>query len=212
MFFQISFTDIIHRENTVFAAAFDRHICNRKTIVHGKMPYAVPGKFHRLIQSAVYADHADNMKNDVFSADPFRRFAGQMKPDRGRNFKPCLPGRHTCRHIGTPHTRGKRAQRAVRTGMGIRSDNYVSGNGKPLFRQKRMFDPHFSYVKIIGDFMPCGKFSDTFTVLGRFNVLIRNKMIQHKCNLILIKYAVCLHLFHLVNGNRRSNVIAEYEI
>ena len=47
--------------------------------------------------------------------------------------------------------------------------------------------PHLSHIKIIRNVMAAGKFTDTFAVLRRLNVLIRHEMIQHKRDLVLAK-------------------------
>ena len=60
--------------------------------------------------------------------------------------------------------------------------------------------------------MAAGKFTDTFAVLRRLNVLIRHEMIQHERDLVLVKNAVHLHLIHLVNRHRRCDIISENQI
>ena len=49
-------------------------------------------------------------------------------------------------------------------------------------------------------------------MLGRLNILIRYKMVRYKCNLILIKYSFYCHLIHLMNCNRRCNIISKYKV
>ena len=60
---------------------------------------AVSDEFHGLVQGAVHTDLSDNVKNDVLSADVFRRFAGQHELNCGRYFKPSLTAYHTGAHI-----------------------------------------------------------------------------------------------------------------
>ena len=100
-------------------------------------------------------------KNDIFTADPFCRFANQVELDRGRYLEPSLSGYHACCHIGTADTCGKCAKCAVCTGMGIRTDDCVSCYSQTFFRKERMLDSHLSHVKIVGDIMTTGKFTDS---------------------------------------------------
>ena len=61
MFLHIGNCQIIHRENTILSAGFDRHIGNGKSVIHGKICNAVPGKLHGLVKGTVHPNHADNM-------------------------------------------------------------------------------------------------------------------------------------------------------
>ena len=71
-----------------------------------------------------------------------------------------------------------------------------------------MLDPHFSYVKVIGDIMAAGKLPHTFTVFCGFNVFVRNKMVHHKGYFIFIKNRIYCHFVHFVDRHRRGNVIS----
>ena len=75
-----------------------------------------------------------------------------------------------------------------------------------------MLDSHLAHLEIIGDLIPICKFSHTFAVLRRFDILIRDKMIRHQRDLILVKNAVHLHFFHFPDRDRAGNVIAEHQI
>ena len=96
--------------------------------------------------------------------------------------------------------------------MGIRSDNHVSGNCQSFFRKKRMLDPHFSHLEIVGDLVAVCKLSHAFAVLRRFNILVRDKMIGNEGDLILVKNAVHLHFFHFPDGYRACDIIAKHQI
>ena len=61
MLLHILLRQIVDRENAVLAARLNRHICNGKTVVHGKILYAIPDKFHGFVQSTIHTDHADDM-------------------------------------------------------------------------------------------------------------------------------------------------------
>ena len=97
--------------------------------------------------------------------------------------------------------------------MRISSDHHISGHYQTLFRQQRMLDSHLSHIKKVGNLMFGGKFSDTFALLGRLNILIRNKMIHHQSNLILIKHRFFRHFgIHLLDRHRRGNIISQNQI
>ena len=65
-----------------------------------------------------------------------------------------------------------------------------------------MLDSHLSHIKIIRNVMAAGKFTDTFAVLRRLNVLIRHEMIQHERDLVLVKNAV-----HLPAGEGKRDIV-----
>ena len=75
-----------------------------------------------------------------------------------------------------------------------------------------MLDPHFSYVKVIGDIMAAGELPHTFTMFCRFNVFVRNKVVHNKGYFIFIKNSIYCHFVHFVDGHRRGNVISQYQI
>ena len=75
-----------------------------------------------------------------------------------------------------------------------------------------MLNPHFPYVKIIADFMPAGKLAHAFAVLGRFNILIRHKMIHYQGDFVLMEHAFRGKLIHLMDCHRRRNVISKHQI
>ena len=96
--------------------------------------------------------------------------------------------------------------------MGIRTDDCVTCYNQTFFRKECMLDSHLSYVKIVGDIMTTGKLSDTFAVFRRFNILIGNKVIRNKCDLVLIKNSLVVHLLHLIDRYRRCDIISKNQI
>ena len=212
MFFHISNSFLIHWKNTILATGFYGHIGNGKPIVHGKMGNAVACKFHGLIERAIHAYHADNMKYHIFSTHPFSRLSRQLESYRRRSLDPCLPRSHASRHIRASHTGRKSAQCTICTCMRIRTDDDVSRHRQPFFRQERMLDTHFTYFEIIGNLISIGKFPHTFAVLRRLDILVRHEMVRYKSNLIFIKYALCIHLLHFFDGHRTCNIVAQYKI
>ena len=73
-----------------------------------------------------------------------------------------------------------------------------------------MLNSHVSHIEIIGYLMAAGKLPAALAVLSRLYILVRDKMVHNQGNLILIKYGLSVHLLHLVNGNRRSDVISQH--
>ena len=212
MFLQIRYCFLIHRENPVLSAGFNGHIGNGQTVIHGEICHSVSGELQRFVQRAVHADLTDQVKNHILAAYPLSGFSGQDNPDGGRHLEPGLSGSHSGCHVCTSHPGGKSAQRSVSTGMGIRADNYVAGDNQSLFRKQGVFYAHLPDIKIICNLVFVGELSDLLTVLSRFDILVRDKVIHHQGNFVTVKDLLFLESVHLVNGNRRRNIISQYKI
>ena len=104
VFLHIGNSKIIHRENSIFPPCFNGHVGNRKPVIHGQVFNPFSCKFHGLIQGAVYADHSDNMKDNILSADPFARLSYQVKFYGRGHLKPRFTGCHPSCHIRTSHS------------------------------------------------------------------------------------------------------------
>ncbi len=152
------------------------------------------------------------MQNNILAADPFGGFPHQFKLNCGRYLEPGFSSYHACRHIRTAHTGGKSSQCSIGTCMGIRSNDCISCNHQPLFRKKGMFDSHLSYIEIIGNFVFAGKITAAFTVFRGFNILIWNKVVHDQGNLIFMKDRIFIKFLHFLNGNRRCDIIPQYQI
>ena len=50
---------VVHREDAVLRAGFDRHVRDAETVVNGKAGNARAGEFQRAVKRAVHPDHAD---------------------------------------------------------------------------------------------------------------------------------------------------------
>ena len=202
MFLHVCDCLVVNREDTVLSARLDRHVCNCETIIYGKICYSLSGELHRFIQCAIYADHADDVQDHIFSANPFGRFADQIEFDGRRNLEPCLSGCHSCCHISTADASGKCAECTVGTCMRISTDDHIAGNSQTFFRQKCVLNSHLANIKIICDFMLTCKFAYAFAMLCGLDILVWNKMIHDKRDLILIKYIFIFKFVHLMNGYR----------
>ena len=75
-----------------------------------------------------------------------------------------------------------------------------------------MLNTHFTDIVKMADTMRTRKLAALLGLLCRFNVFVRNKVIQHDRYAILIKYTVKAGFFELVDRHRRGNVVAENNI
>ena len=117
MLLHIAFGLLVNREDTVLSSRFDRHIRHGKPVVHRKMRNPVACELHGFIQSPIHADPADDMDDDIFTADISSRFARQHKLYRARNLEPEFSGCHPGGDIRRPHAGRERSQSPVCTGM-----------------------------------------------------------------------------------------------
>ena len=212
MLFHVFNGKVVNRKNSVLSACLDSHVGNCETVIHRQVLNALAYELHRFVKGSVYTDHSDNMKDHILTAYPFLRFAHNIEFDCGRNLEPCFTGSHSSCHISTSNTCGKCSESSVCTGMGVCSDDHIASYRQAFLRKKGMLDSHLSYIKIIGNIVTTGKFTDTFAVFCRLDIFIWNKMIHNKCNFIFIKYSIYGHLIHLMDCNRRSNIISKNKI
>ena len=74
-----------------------------------------------------------------------------------------------------------------------------------------MLYSHLAHFEIIAYLMLFGKFPDAFAVLRGLDILVGHEMVRHQRYLILIEDALRLHLFHLFDGHRTCDVVAQHE-
>ena len=117
MLLHISNGLLIHREDAVLAACLDGHVSDGESVIHRQIFDSLAHEFHGFIKGAVYADHADDVQDYIFTADPFGGLAYDIEFNGGRYLEPGLAGGHACCHVGASHTSGKRAQGSVGTGV-----------------------------------------------------------------------------------------------
>ena len=130
------------------------------------------------ITSPVAIHEMDKMKVDgVFDKDKVALVLDHFVPNKDiksaehckcvrefacrRNFKPCLSGCHSCRHIRTSDTGRESSKCSVSTGMGICTNDHITCDGKSFFWEQCMFNPHLPYIKIVGNVMSARKFNLT---------------------------------------------------
>ena len=164
--FHVGFRLLIHREDPVLCACFDRHIRHRKAVVHGQICDAVSGKLHGFVKSTVNTDLSYNMDDNIFSAYIFPRLSCQHKLDRTWNLEPDLSGRHSCRNVCRSHSCRERAEGSVCTGVGICTYNALTRCHNSSFRKDRMLHTGFALLKIPGQPLLFRIFADRLGVLG----------------------------------------------
>ena len=202
----------IDRENAVLCARLDRHVTDRKAVVHGQGGDALAHKLHRLIQCAVHADLADDVQDHVLAGHPWAEFALQHKFDCARHLEPRLARRHTGGEVGRANAGRERAQRAVSTGVAVRSDNELARRGQAFFGQQRVLNAHRTHVKKVDDIVLLGKFAALEALLSGFYVLIRCKMIHDERNFGVVEYLVKARLLHLADRNRAGDIVCKRQI
>src|SRR5699024_4510592 len=117
-------------------------------------------ELHGFIQCSIHTDLSDDMENNVFSTNIFSRFSLQYELNCGWHLEPELSGRHSCRDIRCSNTGGKCSQRAVCTGVGIRSDDTLPCYRDSFFREERVLNPHLSNLIIVRQSLLFCKFPD----------------------------------------------------
>ena len=212
MFLHVSDCLVIHREDAVLSARLDCHIRDRKTVIHGQVRDTLTCKFHGPVQGTVYADPSDDMQNDVLAAHIFGRLAREDDLYGRRHLEPCLAGDTSGCHIRGSDAGGKCAKRAVGAGVGVSSDHHIPCDHKAFFRKQCMLDPHLSYIKVIRNIMFPGVLTHALAVFSRLDILIRDKMVHDQCDLIPVKHLVACELIHLLDRNRRCNVIPQHQV
>ena len=202
----------VHGENAVFAACLDRHVCDGEAVVHGELCNAFARELNGLVESAVYADHTDQVQDDVLTADILLQLADKVYLDRGRNLEPVLACSHARCHVGGTNTRGERAERAVSASVRIRTDDAVAGADKTFFGQKRVLDADASYIIEMGDIKSLCKISCGSAELCRLDVLAGGVVVEYDRDSILIKNFCKARVVKYLDGNGGGNIVAEYQI
>ena len=96
--------------------------------------------------------------------------------------------------------------------MGVCTDYDITCYGKSFFRQQGMLNSHLADLEIVRDLIAACEFAHAFAVFCRFDILVRYKVIRYQRDLVLIEHTVHLHFFHLFDGNRACNVVAQNQI
>jgi len=204
--------DFVRRKDAVFRAGFDGHVGHGQPVGHGKPADGFARELHRGIESAVHADASDDVKNQVFSGNPFLQFAVDDKFDRRRNLEPQFAREHGGGEIRAADAGGKSAQGAVGAGVAVRADDQVAGKNDALFRQQRVFDAHLSAFVEIRYAELEGELADGFALLGGVDVFVRRKMIQNQRHPVAVKNLLPAGRAEFADGDGRRDVVAQRDI
>ena len=96
--------------------------------------------------------------------------------------------------------------------MRIRTDHCITRYDQSFFRQQSVFNTHFAYVIKVCNVLFTAEITAHFTLLSCFDVLVRSEVIHNHSNLILVKDVFSAQLIEFLYGNRRCNVVAQYQI
>ena len=152
------------------------------------------------------------MKDDILAAYVGLKLSLKRDLDGRGHTEPGKTGCHTGGHIGRADAGGKGTQRTVGAGVGVSTDDDLTGGTKAFFGQQSVLYAHLTHIKKVRDVVLVSKGSCLFTELGRLDILAGRVVIQHNGDLILIKDLCKTGLFKLGNGNRRCDIVAQYEI
>ena len=171
---QISTADIVDWEDAILRAAFDGHVGDGESAVHGKMRQAVAAEFQALIKCAVDADHADKIEDDVLAGHVFVRWrAGNGDLDRFRHLQPGFTADHCSSDVGAAHAGGKCAHCAIGAGVAVGADDELTSANDALFRQEAMLNAHLADFIIMLDLVGFREIADGFALLRALDVLRR---------------------------------------
>ena len=203
---------VIHGKNTILCTGFNCHVGHGQPIAHGQASNAFANKFHRLVQSTIYANHADDVQDDILTGDIRVQLALQFKLDGRRYFKPSLTDCHATCHIGRTNTSGKCTQCTIGTGVRVCTDDNVTGNNQSFFRQQSVFNAHLTNVIEVGNFLFVAEIPAHFALSCSLNIFIWGKVIHYHGNFVLVENVIRTEFVEFPDGNRRGNVVTEYPI
>ena len=202
----------IHGEDPVFAAGLDGHVGDGEAVVHGQGGYALPGELQGLVQSAVHADPADQVEDDVLAADHGLELSLQHHLDGGGDLEPQQAGGHGGGHIRGADAGREGPQRSIGAGVGIGAYNDLAWGAQAFFRQKCVLHTHLAYIKEIGNLMLMSKVPGLETQLCRFDVLAGGIVVQDDGDLVPVKDPGEASLLKLGDGHRGGDVVAQHHI
>ena len=212
MILQIGFRGIIHGEDTILSASFDRHIADGKAVIHRERGDTFSTELNGAVQRTVYTDLPDQVQHNVFSRNKRLQLALQDDKNRRGDFEPSASGCHCTGEVCGSDACTESSERAIGAGMRITADDDFSGSDKSLLGKKRMFDAHASGVIKISDIMLHGKTTKLCAEFGGLDILARNRMVQHKDDFIRVKNVCQTGFFKFSDCDRGGNIVSQYQI
>ena len=124
-----------------------------------------------MVTSAVHTDHTDNGEDDVLALYILGQLTGQVNLNSLGNLEPGGAAGHSTADIGLAHAGGQRVQRAIGTGVGVRTDNDFTGSYQAFIGQQSMLDTHLTNLKVVGNVMLASEVTHLLAHSSGFNVL-----------------------------------------
>ena len=152
------------------------------------------------------------MENDVLAGDVPPQTAAQVYLHRGRHLEPCLAYSHSTRHISRADACGEGSECAVGAGVGIRSDDEVSGSRKSFFGYEGVLYAHFADVVEVGYVHVSAEITAHSALLRRLYVLVGSKVVHYHRDLVFVEHAVFAELAEFPDSHRRGDIVAEDEV
>ena len=209
---EISLGHVVHGEDAVLGTGLDGHVADAQAVVHGEGSDARAGELHRLIQRTIYADHTDDVEDEVFAGNFRRQLAVQHELDGGRHLEPCHAGSHAGGHIGGANAGGECAQCTVGAGVAVGADDAVTGCHDAFFGQQSVLDAHLAHIVEIEDVVLVGELAALLGLGRALDVLVGNEVVEDDGDVLFVEHAVEARLFELVDGDGGSDVIAQHDV
>ena len=135
---------------------------------------AITSKFKALVEGAINANHADEIKDDIFTGDVFIGWCTRHRDFDGfRHLEPGFTADHGSSDVGAAHAGRKCAHGTIGAGVTVGSDDKLTSTHYALFRQQAVLNPHLANFIIMFDLMLFGKIADRLALFSAFNILGR---------------------------------------
>ena len=199
-------------DNAVLAPGLDGHVADREATVHRKRPEGAARELHRLIESAVNTDLADDIEDDVLSAHPRPQSPLDIESQSRRYFQPGLPCRPGGGQICRAHPGRKGAQAPISAGVRVGPDNQIARQYQAEFRQEGVLDAHPPDLEIVGQLVLVGELPDHLGLFRRLDVTVRSKVVGDDDHFLAVEDRVDPDLIEFQYRPRRGNIVGQRQI
>ena len=131
---------VVRRDDAETSARLDGHVADRHPPFHRHPVDRRAGIFDGIAGPAGGADLFDHREDDILTADPKTKLAGEGDPHGLGRALPQGLGDQNMFHLGRADTEGDTAERAMGRGMGVATNQGQAGQGNALFRANDMDD------------------------------------------------------------------------
>ncbi len=122
------------------------------------------------------------------------------------------PGGHAGGHVRGTHARGKRAERAIGAGVGIRANDAVACGHKAFFRAAARARCPFPHIVEIQDIVFVRKHAALPGLLAALMSLLGTKWSITRLIFVLSNTASKPRLFKFVDGHGAGDIVAQHHI